>query len=189
MRYQAMLLVTLGQLNNAREKAQVSMSIAASARHPDSVAYARQILADILAREGRWREAIREYRVALKEARDIGSRRLEAAVMIGLARVQLALGEAEGARQRALEALRISNECVAVFQQIRAVILLGSSLIGLGNLDLGKELLQLAYKLATQCEYLALRREAEAAITDIDIGTVGAGPGFQPYGQDGTRTT
>ena len=67
----------------------------------------------------------------------LGIARLEADALLGLARVQLGLGDATAARAHAIDALKLANENLLVLRQIKALVVIGEAAAQLGDLEVG----------------------------------------------------
>jgi tetratricopeptide (TPR) repeat protein len=167
MRHRAALQMRQGDLSLAERLIRDSMVLAAAENYPDFVAYSRELLARLMVRKGRTEEAAREYRLVLAEARRMGILRLEADALLGLARVQLELGDATVARRRALESLRIANRLILALRQDRALVVLGRAHVKLGEVYAGKQFLQLACELASSHEFRLIQNEAEEELSKI----------------------
>jgi hypothetical protein len=106
-------------------------------------------------------DALREYNAALSEARRIGIRRLESEALSELARLACDLGDAQIARQRAIEALRIATESALGLRQTHGLVVLGKATIQAGQRELGIAYLRHARRLAYRQEYWLRGSEAE----------------------------
>ncbi len=168
MRHRAALHVRQGNFTLAERLISDSMVLAAAENYPDFVAYSRELLARLMVRNGRLEDAAREYSEALREAKRMGMYRLEADVLLGLARVQLQLGDATVARRQALESLRIANQYVLALRQDRALVVLGKANVKLGERESGREFLKLARDLAGSHEFRLIQREAEEELSRLD---------------------
>jgi tetratricopeptide (TPR) repeat protein len=75
----------------------------------------------------KYQDAIREYKVALKAAKQYGMRGLEADVYSELAHLALDLGDTETARTRAIKSLQIANELHLGLRQTHGLVVLGKA--------------------------------------------------------------
>jgi tetratricopeptide (TPR) repeat protein len=161
MRHWGDLKISLGDKENARLYILNSRSLAEAGRYPELLAYARLSYGHWYRIMKRYEEALHEYNAALDESRRIGIRRLESEVLSELSRLACDLGDAQIARQRAIEALRIANESALGLKQTHGLVVLGRATIQAGERDLGIAYLKHAKKLADRQEYWLRGSEAE----------------------------
>jgi hypothetical protein len=91
-------------------------------------------------------------------------RRLEAEALTELSRLAYDLGDAQVARQRAMESLRIANDLVLGLRQTHDLVVLGLATIETGQRQLGVAYLMHAKKIAQRQQYLLRSNEAEEHI-------------------------
>ncbi len=171
MRHWASLRIRMGELKEAEHTVRSSMAIAASENCADMVAFCRELLAKIYSRADKPRDAIREYRVTLTQARKLGIARLQADALLGLAKVQLGLGDATAARTHAIDALKIANENLLVLRQIKALVIIGQAAAQLGAFKGGVSCLRHAGTLASDSEFRLTQHDAEEALAELRIGS------------------
>jgi tetratricopeptide (TPR) repeat protein len=165
--------------SEAREMIQTSKAVAETNSYHDLVAYSRLSYGHLHRVDGKFADAIREYRVALDLARTMGLRRLEAEAQSELARVDLDLGDSQVARRRAMKALQIANEHLLGLRQTHCLVILGKATINAGERELGIHYLRYAKRLADEQEYQLRAAEAEAALYEIG----------EPVDNSGVETT
>ena len=153
--------MTLGEKKKAKSYILNSRSLAEAGRYPELVAYARLSYGHWHRVQKNYEEALHEYDAALVEARRIGVRRMESEALSELSRLACDLGDAQIARQRAIEALRIANESALGLRQTHGLIVLGRATILAGERKLGISYLKHAKKLANRQEYWLRASEAE----------------------------
>ncbi len=161
LRHRADLKIEQGDLDMAGRLVQTSRSLAEAERYPELVAYARLCLGHIYRKQKDYRKAQHEYKVVYDEGRRIGMRRLQAEVLTELSRLALDLGDAQLARTRAIESLRIANELVLGLRQTHDLVVLGLATIETGQADLGVAYLRHAKKIADRQEYRLRAYETE----------------------------
>jgi tetratricopeptide (TPR) repeat protein len=128
---------------------------------PDVVAHARLSEGHMHRTRKQYKDAIREYTIALRAATEHGMRGLEADVHCEMGRLALDLGDVETARARAIKSLQIANELHLGLRQTHGLVVLGKATVGAGQRQLGVEYLKLAKDLAAQQHYELREREAE----------------------------
>ena len=101
--------VFIGNFEKAEESIRSSRSIAEAGHCPDLIAYANNSLGNLYLFQGMPTEATHAYMIALRDARRIGIRKLEADILAGLAQLSLEIGDTESARRRAMDSLRGSR--------------------------------------------------------------------------------
>lgn len=161
LRHHGDLKIRLDDRRQAKFLLQQSLSLAEANRYPELVAYARLSYGHLHRVEKEYAKALIEYNAALKAAREIGVRRLESEALSELSQLAYDLGDAQIARQRALEALRIANESVLGLRQTHCLVVLGKATIHAGQIKLGLAYLEHARKLAKRQGYWLRGREAE----------------------------
>lgn len=168
IRHRASLLIRLGKSEQAERLSRLSLAIAASEDCMEFVALSRETLAKVYAHRREPRAAIREYKLAFAQAEQLGILRLKADVLIGLATVQLDLGDAKAALDRGREAMKIANEGLLVLRQIKALVVLGLATAELGSRSLGISYLRHAIRLAGHSEHRLAEHDAEQALARLD---------------------
>ncbi|MCP4657232.1 MAG: hypothetical protein GY856_17625, partial [bacterium] len=161
------LMIEKGDDDQAREQIRKCRALADAANYPDLVAYARLSKGRLHRKPATLQDAVREYRACLQLAQKIGIRRLEAAVFCELSRVALDLGDAENARQRALSALRLSNELGLGLGKTDGLVVLGLATLKTGKTKLGKEYLRQALRLAEAQGYWLRGHEVERELEKL----------------------
>jgi len=161
LRHRADLKIQQRDLNLAEQLIQTSRSLAEAERYPELVAYTRLSLGHLHRALKDFPTAQREYQAVYYEARRFGMRRLQADVLTELARLALDLGDAQLARERAIESLRIANELALGLRQTHDLVVLGLATIETGQADLGLAYLKHAKKLADRQEYRLRAYETE----------------------------
>jgi hypothetical protein len=167
LRHLGDLKIELGEQDTAKLLIQSSRSIAEANRYPDLVAYARMAYGHWYRAQKDFPAALHEYKAALQEARLKGIRRLESEALSELSRLALDMGDAQIARQRAIEALRIANECVLGLRQTHGLVVLGKATIQAGQRDLGVAYLKHAKMLADRQRYWMRGSEAEEELQKV----------------------
>jgi hypothetical protein len=135
--------------------------LAEEGNFPELAAAARLSLGHWFRSQKQHGEALREYNVALQEAKRIGMRRLECEVISEFARLALDLGDSHIARQRAVESLRLANELVLGLKQAHDLVILGRATIEARQHTLGVAYLKHAKRLADRQGYWLRSHEAE----------------------------
>jgi tetratricopeptide (TPR) repeat protein len=167
LRHMASLEIRLEKYDRAEEALRLSLAIAASENSPDNVAFAREMLGRIYSVRGKHKEAIAEFRAALVKARRLGIARLEADAALGIAKIQLMLGDATAARDRAIEALKIANGSLLVQRQIKALLILGRAIADLRDVGFGIELIQHAKSLAAENHFRLAEQDADKLLAEL----------------------
>ena len=158
-----------GQFDTALNDIHASRAQAESGRHIDLVANARNAMGQFHRLNGDFSKARIEYEFALREARRIGSWRLEASVLSELSRLAIAQGDYETARQQAMESLRLANELGLGIRQTYSLVTLGLATIKAGRRNLGIAYLTHAKKLAEWQQYWLRGREAEEELEQLGL--------------------
>ena len=179
MRHCASLVIRLKDFEQAEQMVRSSMAIAASENCTDMVAFCRELLAKIYNYMDKPRDAIREYLVTRTQARRLGIARLEADALLGLARVQLGLGDATAARVHATDALKLANENLLVLRQIKALVVIGQAAAQLGDFKVGMSCLEHASTLASDSEFRLAEHDAEEALAELRVGRDRRGSAFK----------
>jgi tetratricopeptide (TPR) repeat protein len=161
LRHWADLEILRGNHNEAQRKVGISMSLAESGHHPELVAYAHNTLGHVHRARRRHPAARDEYTAALRAARKMGIRRLEADVLSELARLALDQHDHEAARTNAMRSLRIANECGLGLRQCHALVVLGLATEMSGHRKLGLEYLNVAWRVCDQNGYWLRKHEIE----------------------------
>jgi tetratricopeptide (TPR) repeat protein len=163
--YRGELLLKRGDIKGARRMIAHSRSLAEGAYFPDLVGYARLANANLLRTEGNLKEAQREYSAALAAAEKFGLRRLQAGALSGLSRWSYALNDSEGAREKAIAALKVANEASLGLHQTLSLLNLGRALL-LSNRqhEMGIAHLRSALHLSKTQGYFLRSAEAEVEL-------------------------
>lgn len=161
LRHRADLKIQQNDLDIAGQLVQTSRSLAEAERYPELIAYARLSLGHIYRKQKDYRKAQREYNAVYAEGRRIGMRRLQAEALTELSRLALDLGDAQLARERAIESLRIANELVLGLRQTHDLVVLGLADIETGQAELGVAYLRHAKRIAGRQEYRLRAYEIE----------------------------
>jgi tetratricopeptide (TPR) repeat protein len=170
MRHLAALETRLANFPEAKRLARESKAIAASQNAADLVAFASELEGRIHSAAGEDKKAIREYRIALNEARTLDISRLQADILLGMANIQLRLGDASAARNRAIEVLKLANENLLVLRQVKALVILGKAAAEFGDIDMARQTLRHAKKLAADSQFRLVEHDAEEALADLRVG-------------------
>ncbi len=173
-RAQSMFLYLRGELNSfvgkfekAEEYIQSSRSIAEAGHCPDLVAYANNSRGNLYRLQGRQTEAAHAYDAALREARRIGIRKLEADVLAEQSQLSLSIGDTESARRRAMHSLRIANELALGLKQTNALYALGLATLASGPRKLGLAYLKHTKTLADEQHYWLRARQVEKKLHEL----------------------
>lgn len=158
------LKMKLGDTDQAKLLINSSRSLAEAGRYPELIAYSHLAQGHWFRLQKQYAEALREYNAALREARRIWIRRLESETLGELSRLAYDLGDAQVARQRAIESLQIANKSVLGLRQTHSLVVLGKATIEVGLRGLGIAYLKHARKLAHRQEYWLRANEAEEAL-------------------------
>ncbi|HVI72298.1 MAG TPA: hypothetical protein VM656_12545, partial [Pyrinomonadaceae bacterium] len=161
LRHRADLKIQQNDLDMAGRLVQTSRSLAEAERYPELIAYARLCLGHVYRKQKEYPKAQREYNAVYDEGRRIGMRRLQAEALTELSRLAMDLGDAQVARERAIESLRIANELVLGLRQTHDLVVLGLATIETGQADLGVAYLRHAKKIAERQEYRLRAYETE----------------------------
>jgi tetratricopeptide (TPR) repeat protein len=161
LRHKADLKIKFEDFDEAKECIEMSRGLAEEGNFPELAAAARMSLGHWFRSRRKYGEALREYNMALREAKRIGMRRLECEVISEFARLALDLGDSHIARQRAVESLRIANELVLGLKQTHDLVVLGRATIEARQHTLGVAYLKHAKRLADRQGYWLRSHEAE----------------------------
>jgi tetratricopeptide (TPR) repeat protein len=151
----------------ARNLIDAARSLAQVANYPELIASARLSEGHWHRRQKQFPEAMREYMASLEMARKMGMRRLESEALSELARLAYDWGDAQLARQRAIESLAIANELLLGLRQTHDLVVLGLATLRTGPQDLGAAYLRHAKRLADSQNYFLRSREAERQLSLI----------------------
>lgn len=162
LRHRADLKIQQRDFDTADQCIQTSRSLAEAERYPELIAYSRLSLGHLYRKQKEYAKAQREYNAVYDAGRRIGMRRLQAEALTELSRLAYDLGDAQLARERAIESLRIANELVLGLRQTHDLVVLGLATIETGQADLGVSYLRHAKKLADRQEYRLRSYETEA---------------------------
>jgi len=160
-RHRADLKIQQGDFDLAGQCIQTSRALAEAERYPELIAYSRLSLGHLYRKQEEYAKAQREYNAVYDAGRRIGMRRLQAEALTELSRLAYDLGDAQLARERAIESLRIANELVLGLRQTHDLVVLGLATIETGQADLGVSYLRHAKKLADRQEYRLRSYETE----------------------------
>ena len=160
-RHRADLQIKFQDFDKAKKCIEMSRGLAEEGNFPELAAAARLSLGHWFRSQGKHGEALREYNVALREAKRIGMRRLECEVISEFARLALDLADSHIARQRAIESLRLANELVLGLKQTHDLVILGRATIEARQHTLGIAYLKHAKRLADRQGYWLRSHEAE----------------------------
>lgn len=163
-RHRADLKIQQQDFDTAACCIQTSRSLAEAERYPELIAYSRLSLGHLYRRQEEYAQAQREYNVVYDTGRRIGMRRLQAEALTELSRLAYDLGDAQLARKRAIESLRIANELVLGLRQTHDLVVLGRATIETGQPELGVAYLKHAKKLAERQEYRLRAYETEECL-------------------------
>lgn len=144
-----------------------SRALAEAGMFPELVCNARISEGHRYTRLGELVPARLEYNRVLREAQQMGFRKLEVRALTALARVSLHSGDAEGARDLALRSLSLANELGLGLRRTHSLVVLGLATLETGQKDLGVAYLRLAKRLADDQEYWARGREAENKLLEL----------------------
>jgi tetratricopeptide (TPR) repeat protein len=171
LRFHGLLKARMGNYKEAEEQIVTSMNVAASQNHPDVREYARALLGRIYAEQKgpHLSAALREYDVALRYAKDKEMRILEAEATLGMASVQLELGDSSAALYRGFEALKIANECILALRQVEALTIIGRAFAAQGKTTAARDYLGLARDLAAHCEYRLHERDIDQVLRALPV--------------------
>jgi tetratricopeptide (TPR) repeat protein len=167
LRHHGDLKMALGDMDGAKEFILESRALAEAERYPELVAYARVSLGHWYRVKTQYPQALHEYNAALSESRRIGIRRLESEALSELSRLACDLGDAQTARQRATDALRIANESSLGLRQTHCLVVLGRATVLAGDHSLGIAYLKHAQTLAKRQEYWLRGGEADEQLQQL----------------------
>jgi len=165
--HRAALKTCLGHLDKADEAVGSALALAETAGYPDLVVYARLAGAQVCRARGRLVDATVALNAALGEAKRLQLGRLQAEILTELARLALDLGDGALARQRATEALEISNSHSLGLRRSHSLLVLGLAMLKSEQRKLGIAYLQQAQRIATSQEYWLCRREAREVLESL----------------------
>jgi len=164
------LLLKLGKVEEAFEKIEQSRHIAESVYYPDLVAYSKLARANYYVKKDEHVKAQYDFQYVLQFAKNRHLRRLEVGTLSGMSRLAEKLGDYSIAVERAIEALKISNEYSIRLHQTLSLIVLGVALInGHQHRDLGVACLKTAKSMAQKQEYFLRLNEADEALLSLNI--------------------
>jgi tetratricopeptide (TPR) repeat protein len=146
-----------------------SRAFAESGVFPDLVANARISEGHRLTRMGQAVKARLEYTAVLREAQQIGLRKLEVRALTALARLALDQKDPDNGRDLAMKALSLANELGLGLRQSHALVVLGLATLELGQSSLGIAYLKQAKRLADSQEYWSRSREAENKLMELGV--------------------
>jgi len=156
-------------------------AIAEAGAFPDLAASARLSGARVLATRNELTEARREYDAVLREAQQLGLRKLESEVQGALAELSLAQGDREGAHVYATRSLGLANQLGYCLQLTRSLILTGQVMVAIEQRGQGIAYLRLSKELADQQEYWYGSGQAERELQRLGESIAGgAAPGRAP---------
>ncbi len=158
--HRAALEVSLHRFDRAEDAARSCRALAETADYPDLVVYSRLAAGQVCRAQGKLVDATVVLNAALREAKRLQLGRLQAEILTELARLALDLGDSALARQRALEALEISNGRGLGLRRSHSLLVLGLATLKAEQRKLGIAYLKQAQKSAEAQEYWLCRREA-----------------------------
>jgi tetratricopeptide (TPR) repeat protein len=169
-RYWADLMMAARDLDEAERHVSLALAYAREGDFPDLEAYARKSLAHTL-RERRkdFAQAQLEYNTALRMARSLGIKRLQADLLSELARLALDVGDWETARRRVTESLLLANELSLGLRRTHGLVILGLATKASGNVELAKAYFRHAYALANHQGYHLRGREVEQELHRLGV--------------------
>jgi tetratricopeptide (TPR) repeat protein len=169
-RHLAAVETRLGNFNEATRLARECKALAASQNAPDLVAFAAEMEGRVYCAAGDDSKAIRKFRIALIEAQRLDISRLQADILLGIATVQLRLGDASAARRRAIEVLELANENLLVLRQVKAMVVLGKVAAESGEFPLARSILDHAKVLAAESQFRLVESDAKEALAELRVG-------------------
>jgi tetratricopeptide (TPR) repeat protein len=161
------LEVSLGRFGQAEEAARSCRALAETAGYPDLIAYASLASGQIFRARKQFVKANNELHSALREATRLDLGCLQAEILTEHARLALDLGDSALARQRALEALQISNSHSLGLRRSHSLLVLGLATVKAAQRKLGITYLQQAREIAESQEYWLCRREATEHLEEL----------------------
>ncbi len=164
------LLLKLGKLDEAFEKIEQSRHIAESVYYPDLVAYAKLARANYYVEKDEHVKAQNDFQYVLQFAKERHMRRMEAGNLSGMSRLAEKLGDYSISVDRAVKALKISNEYTIRLHQTLSLKVLGIALInGNQHRNLGIACLKTAKRMAQKQEYFLRLNEIEEELLKLNI--------------------
>src|SRR5262249_15414687 len=125
--------------------------------------------ADIAVHDNLPQRARAVYTVVLREAQRMGGRAIECFVLFKMAELSIELGDAEGARRSAMQALKISNANGLGLLTTRILIVLARATHRGGDRELGLGYLRIAEQRARRQNYGFRLREVERYLQDENL--------------------
>ena len=169
-RHLAALETRLGNTVDAVRLARECKALAASQNAPDLIAFASEMEGRAHSAAGENEKAIRKFRIALAEAERLDISRLKADILLGLAKIQLRLGDANAARRRAIEVMELANENLLVLRQAKALVIFGKVAAELGEDKLAHDILDHAVQLAADSQFRLVEGDAREALAELKVG-------------------
>jgi tetratricopeptide (TPR) repeat protein len=170
LRHLAALETRLENFKEANIYARESKAIAASQNAPDLIAFATEMEGRALSAAKDNEGAIRKFRMALLEAQRLDISRLQADILLGIAKVQLRLGDAHAARRGAADVMEFANENLLVLRQIKAQVLFGKVAAEVGSIELARKILEQARRLAGESQFRLVENDAKDAFAELSVG-------------------
>jgi tetratricopeptide (TPR) repeat protein len=166
LRHWADLKIKTKEYAGATELLRESRALAEAHDYPDLIAYARKSQGHLFRAQGDFPKARYEYEAAQAAARRMGIRRLEADLLSELSHLALDQRDAETARIRALEGMRIANELGLGLRQCHGLVVLGRANLELEQDEFGIACLQWAERLSRKSGYWLRAQEADGRLRD-----------------------
>jgi len=157
----ARVKIETGALDEADLVIRNSLALAEAGMFPELVCSARMAEGYLHMRRKELVPARLTYNRVLREAQQMGFRKLEVSALTALARIALCSGDAEGARDLALRSLSLANELGLGLRRTHSLVVLGLATLETGQKELGVAHLRLAKRMADEQEYWSRGREAE----------------------------
>ncbi|MCP3959107.1 MAG: hypothetical protein GY719_14750 [bacterium] len=170
------LRLALKQEDPAEADIRAANIFADEGHYPDLIIEAQMSKGRIQAKKKNWPAARLHYEAALRAARRIHCRRLEAAVLCNLARLALEQGDSGSARYHAMRSLKVANELRLGLRVSHSLVVLGLATLEAGHRELGVSYLKQARLLAERQQYWYRAREAEMKLQELGE----EGPGVTP---------
>ena len=169
-RHLAAVETRLGNFAEATRLARECKALATSQNAPDLVAFASEMEGRVYSAAREDSKAIRKFRIALVEAQRLDISRLKADILLGIATVQLRLGDASAARRRAVAVMELANENLLVLRQVKAMVILGKVAAESGDTQLAQSILYQAKQLAAESQFRLVESDAEEALAELRVG-------------------
>lgn len=164
--HRCLLHIERDDLVSARQSARTARAFAEATQSSDLLAYSRIAEADLLLTARDPAAARPVYIAAFEEAARCKARKIQALIAFKLSELARSQGDLEGAREKALDGLGLSNELGLGLLQTRGLIALGRSIRESGSEELGTEYLRIARDQARMQQYWLRYREAERLLSE-----------------------